>query len=758
MRISRLTLVTACSFVFLHFCLADAGKTPVDYVNPDIGGISILLTTTRPMVQLPHDYPQVTPILNPGITDSYVATKIFGFPAGGVSLMPSTGKMNTKPDELASSFDRDYETRTPYYYQGLLEDYGIEASYTVGHFAVIYQFSYPSSSSRYLNLMAEQEGWMQADSSTIVEGFITIHDVPHYVLLQFSQPFQLAASWKYGGDPERHRRIEGGKIGLTLLFPAGAKNLLLVKAGLSFISLEQARRNLDEAIPGWDFELRKQQTKSAWNALLGKIEVEGGTEKEKTIFYSSLYRSLQNMMNITEDGRYYSGYDKKVHESQGRDFYTNDQLWDTFRCEHPLQLLLEPKRQEDMIESLVRMDKQSGWLPGFPRMWGDFPGMIGQHANEVIADAYFKGFHNFDVDDAYEAMREEALKATLLPWRNGRMTSLDSVFLEKGFFPALKEGEKETDPNVHPFERRQAVAVTLEAAYDDWCIARMARALGRTDDEKYFLKRAHNYVNVFDSTIRFMAPRSADGAWVSGFDPILPSGPGGRDYYAECNAWIWTFNVQHDVAGLIELFGGRRSFLQKLDSLFEVQYGGLWKYSFLAKFPDMTGLIGNYAHGNEPSFHIPYLYDFAGEPWKTQKLVREIMEVWYNDVPLGLAGDDDQGALGSWYVFSAMGFYPFCPGEPYYVLGSPLFRKTTIRLSDGRSFVIQADSVSVRNKYIQSAIFNGKPLNKPWFTQGDIEEGGILKLQMGPRPNKTWGSAPEYAPPSMSGGGKGRKQ
>ena len=733
-------------------------KTPVDYVNPDIGGISILLTTTRPMVQLPHDYPQVTPVLNPGITDSYLATKIFGFPAGGTTLLPSTGKVKTQPDELASTFDRDFETRTPFYYEGLLEDYGVEVSCTVGHFAVFYRFAYPSSSTNYLNVMMDQQGWIEADSSTVVKGFTIIHEVPHYLVLQFSRPFRLAGSWKFGGKAEAPHRVEGGNIGFTLEFPDPAKGSVMVKAGLSFISFEQATRNMNEAIPEWDFEKRKEQTRSAWNDVLGKIGIEGGTEKERTIFYSSLYRSLQNMMNITEDGRYYSGYDKKVHESQGRDFYTNDQLWDTFRCEHPLQLLLEPKRQEDMIESLVRMDTQSEWLPGFPRVWGDFAGMIGQHANEVIADAYFKGFHNFHVEDAYEAMREEALRATLLPWRNGPMTSLDSVFLEKGFLPALKEGEKETDPNVHPFERRQAVAVTLEAAYDDWCVARMAKALGRTDDEKYFLKRAHNYATVFDSAIGFMAPRSADGAWVSGFDPILPSGPGGRDYYAECNAWIWTFNVQHDVAGLIELFGGRSSFLRKLDSLFEVQYGGLWKYSFLAKFPDMTGLIGNYAHGNEPSFHIPYLYDFAGEPWKTQKLVREIMEVWYNDVPLGLAGDDDQGALGSWYVFSAMGFYPFCPGEPYYVLGSPLFRKTTIYLSGGRRFVIQADSVSVRNKYIQSAVLNGKPLNKPWFTQGDIEQGGILELQMGPRPNKEWGSAPENTPPSMSGGGKGRMQ
>ena len=278
----------------------------------------------------------------------------------------------------------------------------------------------------------------------------------------------------------------------------------------------------------------------------------------------------------------------------------------------------------------------------------------------------------------------------------------------------------------------------------------MAKALGHTADYERFMKMAYNYRNVFNKSIGFMAPKSADGKWVRGFNPVLPKGPGGRDYYAECNAWVWTFNVPQDVQGLINLYGGRKPFLTKLDSLFDVQYGGDSKWVFLSKFPDMTGLIGNYAQGNEPSFDIAYMYDFAGEPWKTQKMIREIMEVWYNDAPLGLPGDDDQGAMGAWYVFSAMGFYPFCPGDPYYVLGSPIFKETTIHLSNGRKFLIKADGVSLRHKYIQSATLNGKPLNKPWFSQKDIEDGGVLELKMGPRPNKEWGSSPADAPPSMS--------
>ncbi|MGA9120199.1 MAG: GH92 family glycosyl hydrolase [Bacteroidota bacterium] len=744
------TFLSLILILLTSHALAESRKSPVDYVNTDIGGVSILLTATRPVVQLPHDYPQVAPVLNPGLTDTYLATKIYGFPAGGVTLMPTTGPVRTDPASLASAFDRDFESRTPYSYESLLEDYNIEVSYTVGHFALYYRFDFPSSGDHQINIMMENKGSMRTVSSTVVEGSTTIQGVPYYFHLEFSKPYTGETSWQFAGRPEEHRQLEGEHFGLSLGFAGAKRELVQVKVGLSFISIEQAEKNLQQAVHGWDFERRKQETKMAWDKLLGKIELQGGTEKQKTIFYSSLYRAGQNMMNITEDGKYYSGYDQKVHESQGREFYTNDQLWDTYRCEHPLQLLLDPKQQEDMIQSYIRMSEQWGWLPLFPKLWGESAAMIGQHANAMIADAYFKGYRNFDISKAYAVMKKEAMEATMLPWRNGEMTDLDTIYLDKGFFPALKEGEKETNTKVHPWERRQAVAVTLETAYDDWCLAKMAKALGHTSDYEYFQKRAHNYGNVFDPSIGFMAPRSADGAWVKGFDPILPSGPGGRDYFAECNSWVYTFSVQHDVAGLINLFGGREAFLKKLDSLFEVQYGGLWKYSFLAKFPDMTGLIGNYAQGNEPSFHIPYLYDFAGEPWKTQKIVRELMDVWYGDTPLGIPGDDDQGAMGAWYAFSAMGFYPFCPGEPYYLIGSPLFEKTSIHLANGKTFTIKAADVSKRNKYIQSATLDGKPLLKPWFTQRDIDNGGRLEFRMGPRPNKHWGSARGDAPSSMS--------
>ena len=514
-------------------------------------------------------------------------------------------------------------------------------------------------------------------------------------------------------------------------------------------------------IPEWNFDRTREEARAVWNRELGKITVKGGTEEERTIFYTALYRTMGEMSDITEEGKYYSGYDRRVHSANGRHFYTNDGLWDTYRSAHPLQLLLDPERQEDMVRSYLLMYDQSGWLPTFPSVQGGQRLMIAHHTIALIADTYLKGYRDFDVEKAYAAMKNTAMGATLLPWRHGPLTSLDRVYLEKGFFPALAKGEQETVKEVHPFEKRQAVSVTLETAYDDWCLAQMAKALNKQDDYAYFMKRAHNYQNLFDPRVGFMAPKSADGEWVLSpeeFSPIWSGGQGGRDYYTEMNAWTYTFHVQHDVAGLIDLIGGREKFVAKLDALFTEQYRGNppgggpggSKYHFLSWFPDMTGLIGQYAQGNEPSFHIPYLYNYAGQPWKTQRRVREIMKIWYNAGPLGIPGDEDNGAESSWYAFSAMGFYPVCPGSPTYNIGSPIFEETRIALAGGKVFTITARNVSAVNKYIQSAELNGNAWNKPWFAHADMANGGSLVLVMGPRPNTAWGSAPDAAPPSMS--------
>ena len=540
----------------------------------------------------------------------------------------------------------------------------------------------------------------------------------------------------------------GANIGLITDGATTKGEKISVRIGISNISIEQAHKNLQQEIPAWGLDQLKARGRAVWNGELGKIAVIGGTEKQRTIFYTALYRSLGRMTDYTEGGKYYSGYDNQVHDAGGHDFYAGDGLWDTYRSMHPLQLILDPKRQQDMVRSYyphVRAERLAALVPlnrGRPAV------MIGHHSAALIADTYAKGYRDFDAEKAYEGMKKNAMEATMLPWRRGPLTELDRVYQEKGFFPALAKGEKETVKEVHPSERRQAAGVTLENCYDDWCVAQMAKALKKDDDYAYFMKRAHNYQNVFDPRLGFMSAKSADGKWVEGLDPKVGGGQGGRDFFTECNAWIYTFQVQHDVAGLANLLGGSEKLAAKLDALFTEPAPS--KYAFLGQFPDMTGLIGMYAQGNEPSFHIPYLYDYCGQPWKAQRRLREIMEIWYTDTPLGICGDEDGGAMSSWYVLTAMGFYPVTPGLPVYAIGSPIFEETRISLANGKVFTIKASNVSARNKYIQSASLNGRPLNKPWFEHADLAGGGTLVLEMGPRANTAWGSAPDAAPPSMS--------
>jgi predicted alpha-1,2-mannosidase len=733
-------------------------RDPVDFVSPNIGGIGQLLSATVPYVQYPHGMARLAPITTPGITDRYLADKIYGFPAGPATLMASIGRIETNSAACASDYDHDFETTTPYYYAADLQTWGIRAELTATREAAYYRFTLPASHHAHLTLSMRRGAELTVVSSTAVEGSQVVAGrrarVPEsgpatreYFYAEFSKPFHQYSTWN-GENLSHEAKQEGDSIGFVTDEAATPGEQVEVRVGISYISADQAHRNLEREIPRWSFEQVKSSTRAVWNEALGRIDVTGGTEQQRTIFYTALYRSLGRMTDITDDGKYFSGYDHKVHDAEGHDFYIDDGMWDTFRSLHPLQLLLDAKGQQDMIRSYLRMYEQSGWLPSFPSVAGDRPVMIGHHAAQMILDTYNKGYRDFDANEAYEAIRKNATETTLLPWNHGPVTSLDRVYFDKGFFPALAYGEQESVPEV-TVERRQAVSVTLENSYDDWCVAQLAKALGKEENAARFTKMAHNYENVFNPQIGFMAPKSADGKWVDNFDPKLGGGQGGRDYFTEVDSWLYTFNVQQDTEGLIALLGGRDPFNAKLDQLFVDQYGTS-KYKFLGQFPDMTGLVGLYAQGNEPSYHIPYLYDFSGQPWKTQRRVRQLMDLWYTDTPLGIPGDDDGGETSSWYVLSAMGFYPVCPGTPVYEVGSPIFAKTVIRLGNGKAVTILANHVSAQNKYIQSAQLNGKPLNKPWFQHADIAEGGTLVLQMGDKPNTQWGSAPEDAPPSMS--------
>ena len=741
----------------------------VDYVNPYIGAIGHLLRSTTPDVQLPRGMVRLIPVTTPGIRDIYLADKIYSFSAtslsndfsrglGMFSIMATTGDISIDPHENASWFDHDFEKAMPHYYYVLLEDYDIEVEYTVTEHSAFYQFTFPEAvnSNIILNMMRSAE--MKIVRDNVIEGYQTFSregDTSRklYFHSEFSKPFGYYGSWKGKEAVHGGKEVTGNNIGIYTTRSTSKGEQIQVKVGFSFISVDQAQQNLIKEISDWDFERVKNRSREIWNNALSKVQIEGGTESQRVIFYTALYRVYgRKTTNITEYGKYYSPFDNKVHLTDGHDFYQLGESWGSSRNVFPLGLILEPERQNDIVRSYIHMYEQSGWLgdAGLDRRV-----MIGRHETVTITDAYFKGFRDFDVEKAYEGMKKNALEATMIPWRNGPLTELDSVYHEKGFFPALPLGEKEWVSEARGFERRQSVSVTLEYSWDDWCLAQMAKSLNKNEDYDFFMKRAYNYQNLYDDRVGFMAPKTADGNWVflneKEFDPIWSGGQGGRDYYTEANAWTYTFHVQHDVAGLINLIGGREKFTAKLDALFQEQFGGRGlKFVFLNQFPDMTGLIGQYHHGNQPSQHIPYLYNYAGEPWKTQRRVRDIMKIWYTDGPLGICGDEDEGEMSAWYVFSAMGFFPVCPGRPVYDIGSPIFEKVAINVDENKVFVIEAKNVSSKNKYIQSAYLNGEPLNSPWFNHSDLAKGGTLIFQMGPRPNKEWGSSPAASPPSMS--------
>lgn len=694
-----------------------AKKTPIDYVNPNIGGIGHLLVATDPVVQLPLGSVRLASNPWPEIYDRYLADKVFSFSIRDVIrygtktipswIMVSTGSIEVTPAKMASNYDHDFETVTPYYSALLLEDYDINVEYTATIQSSYYRFTFPESSDSHILLGSNAKFTVVNDNT--IEGEESLGTRTTYFYVKFSKPFKSFGSWNDNNIFPQSYTQSGKNVGVFVNYATSKGEQVEVKIGVSNENIEQARQNLEKEIPAWNFETIKNNAKSNWEESLAAFKVEGGTEAQRTIFYTGIYFSggSENLL-----GRMKLKDDKLIERAQKYAAMSKNDL--------------------------------------FPSV--SSPGGMFQHGNIVfITDIYLRGIRNFDVAKAYENMKTEFMESTKLPWRKGPATELDSFYLKNGFFPAIPLDTKEWVPEVHPFEKRQSITVTLQAAYESWCIAQIAKALGKTDDYNYFLNHALDYQNVFNTQTGFVAPKTADGQWIVPFNPTLSGGQGGRDYFAEMNSWIYTWYISHDIQGLINLMGGRDKFNNKLDALYSEQYQTS-KYSFLDQFPDQTGLIGNYAHGNEFSRQIPYLYNYSGEPWKTQKRVREIMDVWYDDGPLGICGDEDTGLMSHWYICSAMGIYsdPMIPNYPVWLIGSPIFKKSTIKLGNEKTFVIEAKNVSAQNKYVQSATLNGEPLNKPWFDHSTLVKGGTLILNMGPRPNKQWGSSTEAVPPSMS--------
>ncbi|MDO1447637.1 GH92 family glycosyl hydrolase [Rhodocytophaga aerolata] len=746
--------------------------SPIQYVNPLIGTAisntesakihseagSELKGQTFPAVGVPHGMTHWTPqtraterkCLSPYY---YEETRIQGFRGshwmsgsctqdyGSVTIMPMSGTLKTDVVARASAFDHKHEKATPAYYSVKLDDYQITAELTGTSHAGFLRFTYAQEQEAYLIIEPnsdEGEGYVEIDAEkNEISGYNPVHRIYQgwgkpagfsgYFVAVFDHPFAEYGSWQQQDSLQPGVRTAKGTqspVGAYVRF-ASEKNLVVqVKIGHSFTSLEAARKNLNAQIKGWNFEGIKQQSERAWNSALSKIQVKGSSEKDKIMFYTALYHTKIIPRIFSDADGTYPGFadDEKVYTTSGYDYYEDFSLWDTYRAVHPLLTLLEPKRTSDMVNSLLRKAEQGSWLPIFP-CWNSYTAaMIGDHALSMIGDAYIKNIEGFDAQLAYEVMRKNAFEANtdIADYKEGKGRRAMDSYLKYGYIPL-----EDSVPDA--FHKREQVSRTLEYAYDDFVLAQVAKKLGKEQDYQQLIQRAANYKHVFDTSTGYVRGRYADGRWIENFDPFALR----ASFITEGSPYQYTWYVPHDVAGLIQVMGGKEKFINRLDTLFEKRY---------------------YWHGNEPGHQTAYLYAYAGIPWKTQQRVRDIIREEYSSESGGLSGNEDSGQMSAWLVFSMAGFYPVCPGMPYYVLGSPMFDTITLTGPAGRKFTIQARKQSDTNRYIQSAKLNNKPFTRSYLLHEEIANGGQLVLEMGSKPNPAWGNSTADLPPSMGMG------
>ena len=694
-------------------------KLCVDYVDPTIGSISVLLVPGIPTTQLPNQVirwnPQRTDQTDDQISNfpltltSHRQDYVFGF-------LPL---VSDSPEGLWNAEQTwDNEENRPYAYNVELE--GLTLQFAPEKKSGIIRLCFDDTPGNHFlrwKTLNPQGSYTVVDSHTVT-GTASFKGMTAYCYIESDTELGNA---RYDNDAT-HRN-------LLLTVDAEAKTVKL-RYAISYISIDQARQNLQNEIPDWDYEAISRKGRNIWEKTLSRLQVYGGTEAHKRVFYTAFYRCSERMIDINEYGHYYSAFDHQVHETDGP-FYTDNWIWDTHVALEPLQTILDPRMEERKLNSYVEMYRQCGEMPSFATIWGPWAAMTGNYAATWMADALCKGLH-FDIEDGYEGARHNALECTLLPWQDGERTELDAFYDVHGYLPALRPGEEETCPKVDTnWEKRQAVAITTANSYSDWCMAQLAHHLGKADDEALFLARSQNYRNVFHPTHKMMWPKDANGEWIEGIDPRYMD----RPYFTENNAYTFTWDVKHDIDGLIALMGGHLAAEQKLDELFHKDVG-MAKFQFYRILPDNTGMIGQFSIGNEPSCHIPYLYNYVGAPWKTQKRIHQVIDSYFNDSYQGLPGDEDGGGMSSFVVFSMMGFFPVTPGTPVYAIGSPFFEDIRMALPDGKTFRVHAKGYDERNKYIQSAKLNGKPLDHPWFTHDELLQGGTLELTMGDKPAK----------------------
>ncbi len=774
-----ISTLTFCCIAFCNLALAQPNqdKPLTQFVNPfigtkDMGHCFPGATVPFGMVQLSPDTDTAQYSLGQGYNKEvyrycsgyqYDDPTIVGFShthlhgtghsdLGDILLMPTTGEIKLNPG-LASKPNSGYRSRyskasevaSAGYYSVFLDDYKIKAELTTTPRVGFHRYTYPKGSEANVILdlvhgIYNYDGkvvWasLRLENDSTITGYRQTNGWARnrfiYFAIKFSKPFKTYGfkndekemyrgfwrRWQMDSNfPER----SGHKV--KAYFSFGDIESLEVKVAISGVGTEGALKNLKAEAETVSFDNALANAQESWHKELSKVKVEGSND-EKTNFYTALYHCMISPTIFMDVDGKYRGLDGNIHQANGSTNYTVFSLWDTFRAFHPLMTLLEPTKASDMVNSMLAHYQQSvhGILPIWSHWGNDNWCMIGYHAVPVIADAYMKGLTGFD--------NELALKAMVSSANYGKYDAIDD-YVKYGYVPKERSGS--------------SASVTLEYAYDDWTIYQMANKMGKTDIANTFKNRALSYANIFDTNRGFAIAKGKDGKFLAHFDPLQTHDMG----YIEGNAWNYSLFVPHDISNLIALSGGNKKFTQHLDSLFTMTLPP--KYYENTEDIDKVGIMGNYVHGNEPSHHVPYMFVYAGQPWKTQEIVRKVMNRMYLNKPDGLCGNDDCGQMSAWYIFSAMGFYPVCPGSNEYVIGAPYLPYLQVTFENGKALTIKADKVSDENKYIQSITLNGKAFDRAFITHDELTQGGELIYRMGKKPNKKWGSDSKGSPYSLS--------
>ena len=774
------TITFVCSLGLLGVASGlAADTTPLVLVNPMMGtenpnGLSKGITI--PAVALPFPMNAWTPSTGSSAEAGYdyPRTKINAFRQrhlhtsrmgdfANIAVMPVFGTPSASAGEWASEFRHETEMAQPSYYKVHLDTWKTTAELTATERGARFRFTYEEAGDGYVVLdvapasnssveIIPGENKVVGISRNNRGGVPKDNSFGSCFVIEFDRLFAAYGVWSgpAGGRSGRsgaseaqssegfkagETKLAGPHVGAYVKFDTGKDKVVGCKVASSYISPEQALLNLQNEIGSADFDTIRQRAEARWNEALGRAKVEGGSEDQRRTFYSCLYRAVlfpEKFYEINAQGKpvHYSPYDGKLHDGV---LYTDSGFWDTFRAAHPLYNLLFPEVSAEIQQSLINTYLESNWLPEWPGP-GHRSIMIGQNSFSLLADAWVKGVRGFDAEKALEAMVHDVTGSPMgAVGRDGA-----NYYNDLGYLPySSARGE----PKIS-----EATAKTLEYAYDDFCAAQLAKAIGKTAEAETFAKHAMNYTNLFDSKLGFMRERKADGSWN---EPFYPEQWGGG--FTEGCSWHWTWCVFHDVPGLVKLMGGDEAFATKLDDVFTASsdfkagtYGGP-----IHEMTEMVaGGMGQYAHGNEPIHHMIYLYNYAGQPWKAQVRLRQVMNLLYSPTPDGYCGDEDTGQMSSWYVFSALGFYPVCPGDQNYVIGSPPFDRATLKLANGKTFTITTKGNGWQEYYIRSATLNDETLDKTYFSHQDILKGGELAFTLGPQANKKWGAAPENRPPS----------